>query len=137
MSDVDLELDAAVRAARSAMADLNSSVKFGKDLIRTSKTQANLDGISLAQAIWVQQRLKNFSVTISAPIAAAMPLLAPLVGITVTADILKLIDDGDFPFAYAMLRLIQPDAMNQSYHWLTSDKINQLKTPIGQYLGVE
>jgi hypothetical protein len=103
------------------VADDLSSRRFAEMLIAKFKMR-NLDNsISLSQALWVHHRLRNAEIDVS--------------GTPMQIDILNMAYAGDVNLARVVLGMIAPDDMTQDYHWLSVEKISEIRSEIAEFLG--
>ena len=79
------------------------------------------DGCNAMQAMWVHHRLRSVDITVN--------------GLPVTLDILNLVISGDIEVAYLALDAMTPDDGTQAYHWLTADRIGEIKLELAKFLG--
>ena len=113
----------------------DASRAFASRVIAEMKINNRESNINLAQALWVHHRLRAITFTVLQAHADAFPPLAPLVGTTMTIDLMNLVISGDIETAYAALLCMSPDDMTQSYHFLSTERIGWLMNELGVYLG--
>jgi len=111
--------------------------KFASNLMAVLKVLNKGSNISLAQSLWVHHRLRALQIVITSDLATAMPVFNPLVGLTVTIDLLNLVVSGDLETAYFTIAAATPDDMSEDYHALSSTTLAFMRNQIGIYLGWE
>jgi len=111
--------------------------KFASNLMAVLKVLNQGSGISLAQSLWVHHRLRSLQIVVTSEMATAMPVYAPLVGVTLTIDLLNCVISGDLETSFFALAGAVPDDMSEDYHALSAELIGFIKTQIGIYLGWE
>ena len=109
--------------------------RWAEELMQRLK-KMNIDsGLGLAQSLWVHSRLRALEITVLEAHAAAMPQLTPLVGQTITIDLMNLVVSGDIETAFAALMCVVPDDMSEEYHALSTEMIGWIMNEIATYLG--
>jgi len=103
------------------LADLQANIDWAKGLMAEFKQQNIDDGINALQALWLHQRIKGWSCTVS--------------GVTFTIDLLNMVVAGDIQTACIALEYGAADDMSQPYHWLNTDRINWLISEMKSFLG--
>lgn len=136
MSEEEALEDAEIKRIRNLVSDSKSAITFSREFLNNLTAKFADEEVTLAQALWAHHRLHSFSVTISAPIATARPLLAPLVGVELKIDVLNLILSGHVLSAYVCLGLMAADDMGQAYHCLSTERLTWMKDQLSAYLGV-
>lgn len=116
------------------LSDIKASQDFVRDLIARFKQQNISDEIGIAQAAWVHHRLRKVDCT---GLTATLPIMG---GISypmppTQVDVLNLAFSGDLELAYAVVDVMAPDDMTETYHFLTAARLNWLKQEIGKFLG--
>ena len=104
-------------------------------LIEDVKLMNQNAGLGLSQSLWFHHRMRALPLSVVQAHADAMPPLQPLVGLTLTIDLMNLVVSGDVETAYAALLCAQPDDMSEEYHCINQDLLDYLKYRIAQFLG--
>lgn len=104
-------------------------------LIEDVKLMNQNAGLGLSQSLWFHSRMRALPVTVYQAHADAIPPLQPLVGVSLTIDLMNLVVSGDVETAYAALLCAQPDDMSEDYHCINQDLLDYLKTRIAEFLG--
>lgn len=117
-----MELDNLTEEEQALYTDLINRETFCRKIMVYFKMQNLLAGLNASQGLYVHSRLRRIVFTYSD-------------GVVYNIDLLNLVVSGDLELAYIVLSYMTPDDGSQPYHWLTSDKINYLRTEIAKYLG--
>lgn len=97
---------------------------FADDLIQRFKKKNLSEGLSsIDQAAWVHHRLRKMDYTLSDNQTV------------IQLDVLNLVVSGDIETAFFCLGQLEPDSMNEEYHFLSQERIDWLRSEIAQYLG--
>ena len=115
----------------------NAQRKFASNLMAVLKVLNKGSGINLAQSLWVHHRLRALEIVVTSKLATAMTVFTPLVGKTVTIDLLNLVVSGDLETAYFTIASATPDDMSEDYHALSAQTLGFMRNQIGIYLGWE
>lgn len=92
-------------------------------------------GDCAANGIWLHNRLRAITITVQQSHVDAFAPLAPLLGITITVDLINMISTGDAESVFGIFCCLTPDDMTQPYHALSQTFINYVKSEIAAYLG--
>lgn len=111
--------------------------KFASNLMAVLKVLNKGSNISLAQSLWVHHRLRALEIVVTSDLATAMAVFTPLVGVTITVDLLNMVISGDLETAYFTVAAATPDDMSEDYHALSAELLGFMKNQIGVYLGWE
>jgi hypothetical protein len=76
-------------------------------------------------------------IVVTSELATAMAVFTPLVGKTVTIDLLNLVVSGDLETAFFTIAAATPDDMSEDYHALSSTTLGFMRNQIGVFLGWE
>lgn len=98
-----------------------SSRRFAEMIIAKFKMRNIDSSISPSQALWVHHRLRNVEIDFN--------------GTPMQIDILNMAYAGDVNLAWVVLGMIVPDDMTKEYHWLSAEKINEIRSEIAVFLG--
>jgi len=126
---------ATATAAAALKATITERRLWAEDMMERLKEINVQSNLTLAQSIWVHQRLRKLEFTVAQPHADAIADLQPLVGMTFQIDLLNLVVSGDIETAFAALLCCTPDDMSQPYHALSADMIAWIMGEISSYLG--
>jgi len=111
--------------------------KFASTLMSVLKVLNKGSNISLTQSLWAHHRLRALEIVVTSELATAMAVFTPLVGVTVTIDLLNLVISGDLETAYFTIAAATPDDMTEDYHALSPELLGFMKHQIGVYMGWE
>ncbi len=104
-------------------------------LMEDVKTLKILNNVGVSGGLWVHHRFRAITYTVDAGHVSAFPPLAPLLGVTITTDLINLIVTGDVESAYGVLVCTVPDDMTQPYHCVSQALLDYIKGRIAQFLG--
>jgi hypothetical protein len=76
----------------------------------------------ILKSLWVHHRMRATEINVG--------------GLPMTIDLLNLCISGDLETAFVALSYMTPDDMSMPYHFLSQEKINELKTLIGDKVGM-
>jgi len=96
--------------------------EFKKENLLYFATAGISNDLAVLKSLWVHHRLRAVDITVG--------------GLPVTVDIMNMVVSGDIETAYVALSYMTPDDMSQDYHFLSTEKINDLKTKLGARLGL-
>ena len=97
------------------------NINFGRTLLHDWMRRNTLEGMSVQQSLHVFSRFEDFFVNFGHG--------------PVKVDLFKMFYAGAMPTVYYCILQIQPDAMTESYHWLTQARLDWVKEQVESYLG--
>lgn len=98
-----------------------SNIEFSRNLLNDWIRKNTLEGMNVTQSLWVFTRFENVELNFTFG--------------TKKVDIFKMFYAGALPTAYYCLLRLQPDDMTQTYHWITQDRLNWVKSRMEAKLG--
>jgi hypothetical protein len=113
----------------------NGQRKFASNLMAVLKVLNKGSNISFAQSVWLHHRFRAVEIVVTSDMATAMPVYAPLVGLTLTLDILNMVIPADLETVYFVLSAMTLDDMTEDYHVLDANLVGFIKTQIETFLG--
>ncbi len=113
-------LSRAVRDSRD-MAD-NIIECFKRSNLEYFVTSGISNELALLKSMWTHNRLRAMDISVN--------------GLSMTIDLMNLVVSGDLETAYFVLGLITPDDMSQPYHFLSQEKIDELRGMVADKIGV-
>lgn len=119
---MSLELDDLTEEQKKIVHDSEAARNFALRLMSIFKLSNKQEGINALQALWVHHRLRAAEIT--------------FMGMPMVLDVMNLVISGDIEVAYLALDNMTPDDGSQPFHWLTSARIDLLKSTIVDYLGL-
>ena len=78
--------------------------------------------LAIMMSLHVHHRLRAVEITVG--------------GVAFTIDLLNLVISGDLETAYVVLKYMQPDSMEQPYHFWSQEVIDLLRTSIADRIGI-
>lgn len=107
-------------------ANVIAAKEFANDLLQRLKEKNLSEGLdSIDKSAWVHHRLRKVPYTLSDNTTV------------VEIDVLNLVVSGDIETAESVLGQMSVDSMQESYHWLTQERIDWIRDEIRKYLGWE
>jgi hypothetical protein len=97
------------------------NIEFGQQLLQDWMRKNSLEGMTIDQSLWVFSRFE------------ALYLDLPWGNSRI--DLFKLFQAGALPTLYYCLFKITPDDMTESYHWVTSERIDWVKERVANHIG--
>lgn len=98
-----------------------ANINFGQNLLHDWMRKNTLEGMTVAQSLWVFARFETFTIT--------MPWGSSHV------DLFKMFYAGAIPTVYYCILRVVPDDMTESYHWLNQTRLDWVKEKLEEHLG--
>lgn len=117
-----LGLDQPTEQVRAVLQSIDDKREYCRRLFAYFKVKNAQSGANLVQAAWSHSRLRALNTTIG--------------GLSVTLDVINLVNTGELELVYAALEGMTVDDGSLPYHWLTQTRVDDIKDELKIYLGL-